>query len=76
MPVQFRHYLKVHAVDAGYKRWRQKDDRDDGKDLDNLVLFTVDKSNGDVEQGVAFAKEEVGVLDQRLDILDQALQDL
>ena len=65
---EFRHVLKVHAVDAGnQRRWQQSHARH-REDLDDLVLVDVDETDRGVHQEVDLVEQEGGVRVERIDV--------
>lgn len=74
VPVQFGHGLEVHAVDRGDERRGHEDHGSHREDLDDAVLLDVDQTQRGVLDVVQSLKAEVGVVDQRINILDHQLQ--
>jgi|GEM_PF-4790959 len=50
MPGKFRHKMKIHPEDTGNNRWRHKYQGSHGKDLNNFILFDIDKTKCGVQQ--------------------------
>ena len=74
MAVQFGHGLEVHAVDRRDERRGHEDHRRHGEDLDDLVLLDVDKTQRRILDIVQSLEAEIGMVDQRVDVLDHQLQ--
>src|SRR5229473_1196351 len=72
-PIEFRHRLEVHSVDAGDQRRRHERDRGDGEDLDDAVLLDIDHPEQRVELEIDDAGNRGTVLRQRRHVARQAL---
>ena len=68
-PVEFRHVLKVHAVDAGDQGRRQEDRRRHRENLDDIGLFDIQHAQGGIEQEVDLARQKRRVVAQGLHIV-------
>src|SRR5204863_3860061 len=53
-PVQLRHELEIHAVNAGHHGRRNADHRHDGQDLEQIVLRDIDEAEHRVEEKLDF----------------------
>ena len=74
--MQFRHEIKVHTIqttDQG--RWKE-DDVNDCKYLDDLILFDVYQTEEGILEVVQTVKTETGVIEERIDILNNHRQTL
>src|SRR5690554_3905438 len=68
--IQFRHDIEVHPVDARDKRGGHEDDRYNGENFYDLVLFDVHVTQESVLQVVEAVEAEFDVLYQRVDVLN------
>ncbi len=59
---------KVHAIDAGDEGGGHKDYGHDRKDLDDLVLLNIDKTEECVLQVLKALRAELGVLQKGRDV--------
>ena len=74
--MQFRHEIKVHTIqttDQG--RWKE-DDVNDCKYLDDLILFDIYQTEEGILEVVQTVKTETGVIEERIDILNNHRQTL
>lgn len=60
--------IEVHAVNARHQRRRQKYNGSDGENLDDLVLFDIDKPLCVIHQEIDFLEQETGVRYQRIHV--------
>jgi hypothetical protein len=67
-PIQLRHVLEIHAVDADYQYRRNAYHRRDGQHLHDVVLVDVDDARGGVLQELHTVDHAFGELDQRGDV--------
>ena len=61
-PVELRHVVEVHAVDAGHQHGRGQDDADDRQDVDHLVLLDVDQADRGVQHELHVGRQIAVVL--------------
>nr|DAO23870.1 MAG TPA: hypothetical protein [Caudoviricetes sp.] len=73
-PVHLGHDRKVHAVDAGDQGRGHEDHGGHREDLDDLILLDVDEPQRGVLDVVQTLETEIGVVDERIDVLDHQLQ--
>jgi hypothetical protein len=64
VPLYFGHVAKVHPVNTGNECRRHKDNSNDGKDLDNLVLLDVDKTKECILEIFQPLRTELRVLEE------------
>src|SRR5699024_5644340 len=67
-PVQLGHDIEVHAVDTGDHGRRQKNHGGNGKDLDDLALLEVDKTDRGIHEEVDLVEQKRDVTHQRVHI--------
>ena len=72
--MQLRHKIKVHAVQTTDQSWRQEDNIDDRKDLDDSVLLDVYQTEERILQVVQTVKTEPRIVEKRIDIFDDHRQ--
>src|SRR5208337_1274344 len=73
-PVVFRHVLEVHAIDSRHQgRW-DADDRDDGQNLEHVILSYADQTDQGIQDELYFARQLLLVVDQGMDVLAQTGQ--
>ena len=72
--MQFGHKVEVHAVQTTNQCWWQEDDIDHGEYLNDLVLFDVYQTEEGILQVVQTVKTKSGIVEQRIDILDNHRQ--
>ena len=73
-PLEFRHAIEVHAVDRPHDGRRQEQDRRDGEDLDDRILFDVDQPKRRIQKEIHFPREKRSVIAQRLKVLTERPQ--
>ena len=60
-PVQLRHGLEVHAINAGDQGWWQQGHAGHRENFDDLVLVDIDKTDGGIHQEVDLVEQEGSV---------------
>jgi hypothetical protein len=68
LPSQFRHELEVHAVDSGDYGRRNTNQRDDGQNFEQIILFDGDKPEDRIEQELHFVRNVTLKVIQRSDV--------
>ena len=66
--------MEIHAVDTRHERRGHEDHGRHRKDLDDLVLLDVDEPQRGVLDIVQTLEAEIGMVDERVDVLDHQLQ--
>ena len=73
-PLQLGHKLKVHTIDTRHQGRGHKYHSSDGEYLHNLVLLDVDKTERRVLDIVQTLEREVGMRNERVDVLNHQLK--
>ncbi len=66
--MQLRHKFKVHSVAGGHQSWRQEHHRHHREDLNDAVLFDIDKAHRRLHQEVHLLEQRFVVRQQGFDI--------
>ena len=72
--MKFRHKVEVHTIEATDECRRQEDDVDDREYLNDFVLLNVYQTKEGILEVVQTVKTETGVIEERVDILNNHRQ--
>src|SRR5262245_66440294 len=64
---------EVHSIDRCNQRWRHQYYRDNGENLDDLVLLEVDEPERGIEQEIGLVREKGGLVRERHRVAVQRL---
>ncbi|MNC89514.1 hypothetical protein D3C83_54620 [compost metagenome] len=66
--------MEVHAIDASHQCRRQEYHGGNGKGLDDLVLFNIDKALGGIHKEIHLLEQEIRVCHQRVEVAQHLAQ--